>query len=395
MSKLVLEGQNAVPRRTLELGYRHRHPDLDEALRSALRTLDHRSGVTGKVPRVNASSQDRYEPLPGLLEIPGFLVRKIPPRARKPAAFGGAILLAAVAVALVLSIPAITESKDERAATEARQEREHRAQRAAELQAELRLREGRGEGARGLKGAEAIAVRQALVGDLNDAVHADALSRVQSGEFTQSIDRVECERFPRSARGEDPALDLGCAIGRYSCLAITADAPAGRANQSQQPRLSLPRAAALQLRPLQLLQDQRPPRRGLADARVPGAHSRGLRRRRALTHRGPWPHSPYTTMVELPPDLARLGDDFARATRRATARRERRRRIAAAAAVGAAAFVAFTPAALDPAQRTLTFAEQPRRATPAPAAITRAARASRWRPAKGRWCSTGPQALIQ
>jgi uncharacterized protein len=37
MSKLVLEGQNAVPRRTLELGYRYRHPDLDEALRSALR----------------------------------------------------------------------------------------------------------------------------------------------------------------------------------------------------------------------------------------------------------------------------------------------------------------------------------------------------------------------
>ena len=32
-----LEGQNAVPRRALELGYRHRHPDLDEALRSALK----------------------------------------------------------------------------------------------------------------------------------------------------------------------------------------------------------------------------------------------------------------------------------------------------------------------------------------------------------------------
>lgn len=37
MAKLVVEGQNAVPRRTLELGYRHRHADLDEALRSALR----------------------------------------------------------------------------------------------------------------------------------------------------------------------------------------------------------------------------------------------------------------------------------------------------------------------------------------------------------------------
>jgi uncharacterized protein (TIGR01777 family) len=36
MAKLVLEGQNALPRRTTELGYAHRHPDLDEALRSAL-----------------------------------------------------------------------------------------------------------------------------------------------------------------------------------------------------------------------------------------------------------------------------------------------------------------------------------------------------------------------
>jgi uncharacterized protein len=36
MAKLVVEGQNAIPRRTLELGYKHRHADLDEALRSAL-----------------------------------------------------------------------------------------------------------------------------------------------------------------------------------------------------------------------------------------------------------------------------------------------------------------------------------------------------------------------
>jgi hypothetical protein len=184
------------------------------------------------VRRVPASSQDRYEPLPGLFEIPGFLIRKIPPRARKPAAFAAAILLAAVAVALVLSIPAITESKDERAASEARAERERQAQRAAELQAELRLRQGRGEGARGLRGAEAITVRQALVQDLSAAVHADALSRVRSGEFTQSVDRVECERFPRGARGEDPAFDLGSRTGRYSCLAITADAPRIETNES-------------------------------------------------------------------------------------------------------------------------------------------------------------------
>jgi uncharacterized protein (TIGR01777 family) len=37
MAKLVIDGQRALPRRALELGYQFRHPDLDEALTSALR----------------------------------------------------------------------------------------------------------------------------------------------------------------------------------------------------------------------------------------------------------------------------------------------------------------------------------------------------------------------
>ncbi len=36
MAEIVTEGQRAVPARALELGYVHRHPDLDDALRSAL-----------------------------------------------------------------------------------------------------------------------------------------------------------------------------------------------------------------------------------------------------------------------------------------------------------------------------------------------------------------------
>jgi uncharacterized protein (TIGR01777 family) len=36
MAEIVTKGQRAVPRRTLELGYRFQHPALDEALRSAL-----------------------------------------------------------------------------------------------------------------------------------------------------------------------------------------------------------------------------------------------------------------------------------------------------------------------------------------------------------------------
>jgi hypothetical protein len=182
-------------------------------------------------PVTPSARPDRYEPLPGLLEIPGFLIRKIPPRARRPAAITAGILLAAAVVALVISIPAITETKGERAAAEQKAERERQAQRAQELQAELRLRTGRGEGARGLSGAAALEARHALAADLVAAVHDDALARVRSGEFTRSVDRVECERFPRGVGVPDPASDLSKATGRYACLAITADAPRVERNE--------------------------------------------------------------------------------------------------------------------------------------------------------------------
>ncbi len=36
MAEIVTKGQNVIPRKALELGYEFRHPELDEALRSAL-----------------------------------------------------------------------------------------------------------------------------------------------------------------------------------------------------------------------------------------------------------------------------------------------------------------------------------------------------------------------
>ena len=62
-------------------------------------------------------------------------------------------------------------------------------------------------------------------------------------------------------------------------------------------------------------------------------------------------------MADLPPDLARLGDDLLVAARRNATRRERRRRVALAVSIGALAFAALTPAALGPAQRQITIAE--------------------------------------
>jgi hypothetical protein len=60
-------------------------------------------------------------------------------------------------------------------------------------------------------------------------------------------------------------------------------------------------------------------------------------------------------MTDLPPDLARLGDELFAAAGRAAERRERRRRFAVAACVGALAFAVMTPASLGPAQREVTF----------------------------------------
>jgi hypothetical protein len=170
-------------------------------------------------------SGDRYDPLPGLTEIPAFLVRKLSRRGRRIFWILAALATVAVAVGLYFAIPAITESKEERAAAERRADQEREAALVARLRAEQRLVEGRGAATRGLEGTEAISARRALANDLRGAVHEDALRRVQTGEFNRSIERVECERFPRGARGEDPATDLASPVGRYSCLAVTADVP--------------------------------------------------------------------------------------------------------------------------------------------------------------------------
>ena len=181
-------------------------------------------------PVTPGARSDRYEPLPGLPELPGFLVRKIPPGARRPAAVAAAVLLAAAAAALAIGIPAITESKSDRSAAEQRAAAERRAERAAALHAQLRLRSGRGPAARGLAGTAALHAREALAADLAAAIRDDARSRVRSGEFSQSVRRVDCERFPRAVAAPDPAADLSRATGRYSCLAVTADTPRGERN---------------------------------------------------------------------------------------------------------------------------------------------------------------------
>jgi hypothetical protein len=168
---------------------------------------------------------DRYEPLPGFLQIPGFLIRKLSPRGRRILAGVGVLLALGLIAFLAFGLPAIERGKSDRAAREASATAEARRQRVAQLQAEVRPIADSGAAAAGLTGPSALAARRSLVHDLTGAVESDASARKGRGEFKLAIIGARCERYPpapyRSAAA-DPAGDLRLDSARFSCLAITA-----------------------------------------------------------------------------------------------------------------------------------------------------------------------------
>jgi hypothetical protein len=167
-------------------------------------------------------ASDRYEPLPGLLEIPGFLLGKLSPRGRRIAAVAGVLLAVGAAVGLAIGIPAIVAAKHASSEADARARAERRAARLAELRREVRPVSGRGAAAKGLAGAAAVSAQTALRGDLMGAIRTDGLRRARTGEFAVTPRSVECERFPVRPGAGDPATQPGAGRARYSCLAVTA-----------------------------------------------------------------------------------------------------------------------------------------------------------------------------
>jgi hypothetical protein len=179
----------------------------------------------------NARS-DRYDPLPGLTELPAFLYRKLARHWKRVAQVTGAVLILALAAGIIWGLPAITRTKDERAAVERSAQQRRQAERVRALTAEMRPLHGRGTPARGLEGAAALTTRRALAADLAAAVQHDAVARVRSGELAHPVTGVDCRRFPRGVNQPEPAADLSSPTGRYECLAITAKSASTERNES-------------------------------------------------------------------------------------------------------------------------------------------------------------------
>jgi hypothetical protein len=174
-------------------------------------------------PEADRSEADRYEPLPGITGLPGWVWRRLP-RAGKV----GVALSPLVVIALVLALaPGIDRTKDERARAQAQRLARERAERNARLRVEQRPRFRRGTAA----GSD-LALRATLLREGRSAVEVDARRRVATGSLEGPIRRVACEPFPRTVDGKGAHLDPARRSGRYSCLAITRDVPAGEGSEA-------------------------------------------------------------------------------------------------------------------------------------------------------------------
>jgi hypothetical protein len=166
-----------------------------------------------------SSKPDRYEPLPGLPQLPGWLWRRLGRGGRIAAAV---LLLAAIALGIAL-VPGMLESKRERASSEKREQAEVRAQHIRELEAEQRPRFRRSESVAesGAPAATRLAARARLMEELSASILADSRRRVRRGELDGPIRRVVCEPFPRTVAGIGADKNLSRRSGRYSCVAVT------------------------------------------------------------------------------------------------------------------------------------------------------------------------------
>jgi hypothetical protein len=145
---------------------------------------------------------DRYEPLPGLLGLPAFVLRKVSRRTRIVLLIG---LLSGVVVVLVLVIPAVQESKQDAVREERAAHRALVARTRRRLSEDQRPRRARTTG-------EASAMAQ-----LQRAITRDARERFRRHALPGPP--VRATRCQPASYGESTPRRPG--VRRYTCLALT------------------------------------------------------------------------------------------------------------------------------------------------------------------------------
>jgi hypothetical protein len=189
------------------------------------------SSPDSDTPAVENSRRDptqRYEPLPGFAELPGWIFRKLGRRGRV------AIVLAFIGlIALALALaPMLRESKQQRAASERRERAALRERAIRRLQAEQRPRFRVSDSLAPVGAAPGtrLEARGALMDELSAAIEADARRRVRRGALEGPILGVDCEPFPRTLAGVGADRDLSRRSGRYACLVATSRFKAGESS---------------------------------------------------------------------------------------------------------------------------------------------------------------------
>lgn len=157
---------------------------------------------------------DRYEPLPGVIDLPGWLWRRLPTLAKVGFVVG---LVALVAVALLIG-PGIRQSKSERARAEQQQRARARSAHVASIRREQRPRFASGPAA-----ITGVAARRRLLGAASASVLADARRRAAAGELDGPIKAIDCEPFPRTVARTGAEDSTARRFGRYACIAVTAE----------------------------------------------------------------------------------------------------------------------------------------------------------------------------
>lgn len=145
--------------------------------------LDERDPHPAGVP---ADDLERYEPLPGILQLPGWLRR----RTSRPLRVALATVALLVGAVTVVAAQQLVDARGERDEAARRERAEAQAERVRRLQAEIRPRTAR------------------------------------SG----AVDRAECERFPRTVGARPLAEDPSLRRARLQCVAVTAELARGTAS---------------------------------------------------------------------------------------------------------------------------------------------------------------------